>query len=85
MTLPTIPLTFIYVYRFLRNSVSSFRNQTGYSRRMPHRPAAVPVQQLPPVPGDIFLSITNEAPKVYLNQIAIIFLNPNLNTFTKII
>lgn len=52
---------------------------------MPHRPAAVPVQQLPPVLGDIFLSITNEAPKVYLNQIAIIFLNPNLNTFTKII
>lgn len=35
--------------RFLRNSVSSFRNQTGYSRRMPHRPAAAPVQQQPPV------------------------------------
>ncbi|XP_050671220.1 E3 ubiquitin-protein ligase RBBP6 isoform X3 [Leptidea sinapis] len=33
--------------RFLRNSVSSFRNQTGYSRRAPHRPSAPPVQPIP--------------------------------------
>ncbi|CAH2106406.1 unnamed protein product [Euphydryas editha] len=28
--------------RFLRNSVSAFRNQTGYCRRAPHRPSAGP-------------------------------------------
>lgn len=27
-------------FRFLRNSVLSFKNQTGYSRRMPHRAPA---------------------------------------------
>ncbi|XP_063362060.1 E3 ubiquitin-protein ligase RBBP6 isoform X3 [Cydia amplana] len=41
--------------RFLRNSVSAFRNQTGYSRRAPHRPAQAPpplvhhLEQPPPV------------------------------------
>ncbi|KAI5651867.1 DWNN domain-containing protein [Phthorimaea operculella] len=34
--------------RFLRNSVSSFRNQTGYNRRMPHRPSNPPPQPQPP-------------------------------------
>ncbi|XP_045525593.1 E3 ubiquitin-protein ligase RBBP6 isoform X3 [Pieris brassicae] len=38
--------------RFLRNSVSSFRNQTGYSRRAPHRPsAAQPAQQKEQAPA----------------------------------
>ncbi|XP_045486649.1 E3 ubiquitin-protein ligase RBBP6 isoform X3 [Pieris rapae] len=38
--------------RFLRNSVSSFRNQTGYSRRAPHRPsAAQPAQQKEQAPS----------------------------------
>ncbi|GBP41990.1 E3 ubiquitin-protein ligase RBBP6 [Eumeta japonica] len=37
--------------RFLRNSVSAFRNQTGYSRRTPHRPAALPQPKLAQVNG----------------------------------
>ncbi|XP_028027137.1 E3 ubiquitin-protein ligase RBBP6-like isoform X3 [Bombyx mandarina] len=35
--------------RFLRNSVSSFRNQTGYSRRAPHRPSVTPAQARAPI------------------------------------
>ncbi|CAH2208345.1 jg18114, partial [Pararge aegeria aegeria] len=37
--------------QFLRNSVSAFRNQTGYSRRAPHRPSAGPPIMEPPPAG----------------------------------
>ncbi|KAG7302657.1 hypothetical protein JYU34_012608 [Plutella xylostella] len=37
--------------RFLRNSVSAFRNQTGYSRRAPHRAPVAPPPIVAPPPA----------------------------------